>query len=186
MTTFLVVRFHSLSLFAMMMCKTSIQDGTKFYGLRPRSHRTMLSLYNLRRRESDQLKIVLELHDMEIHQKISMSNHQKLKTMVKRSVDQQLRLRNCNARNEKIETGAVVTSRRGLSVFQRGKGSCYQWKTKGQCSRGDQCTFRTRIMIVKNRHQKQLHPLINDTRQSASRKRSFRGRSQSGKFNRLR
>ena len=36
------------------------------------------SLYKLRTRESDQLKTVLELYDMEIHQKISMPNYQKL------------------------------------------------------------------------------------------------------------
>ena len=46
------------------------------------------SLYKLRIRESDQLKTVLELYDMEIHPKISMSNCQKLKTMVKRRKDQ--------------------------------------------------------------------------------------------------
>ena len=49
------------------------------------------SLYKLRMRESDQLKTVLELHDMEIHQKMSMPNYQKLKTTVKRSIDQKLR-----------------------------------------------------------------------------------------------
>ena len=41
------------------------------------------SLYNLRIRESDQLKNVLELYDMEIHQKTSFPNYQKFKTMVK-------------------------------------------------------------------------------------------------------
>ena len=41
------------------------------------------SLCKLRIRESDQLKIVFELYDMEIHQKISTANYQKLKTMVK-------------------------------------------------------------------------------------------------------
>ena len=71
------------------------------------------SLYKLRIRESDQLKTVLELYDMEIHQKISMPNDQKLKTMVKRSIDQKLRLRNFDARHGKIETGAVVKSRKG-------------------------------------------------------------------------
>ena len=35
------------------------------------------SLYKLRIRESVQLKTVLELYDMEIHQKISMPNYQK-------------------------------------------------------------------------------------------------------------
>ena len=43
--------------------------------------------------------------------------------------------------NEKIETGAVVTNRRGSSRIERGKGICYQWKAKGQCSRGGQCSF---------------------------------------------
>ena len=33
------------------------------------------SLYKLRIRGSDQLKTVLELYDMEIHQKISMPNY---------------------------------------------------------------------------------------------------------------
>ena len=42
------------------------------------------SLYKLRMRESDQLKTVLELYDMAIHQKISTPNFQKLKTMVKK------------------------------------------------------------------------------------------------------
>ena len=35
------------------------------------------SLYNMRIHESDQLKTVLELYDMEIHQKISMPSYQK-------------------------------------------------------------------------------------------------------------
>ena len=65
------------------------------------------------RRESDQLKTVLELYDMEMNQKISMPNNQKLKTMVKRSIDQKLRLRNFAARKKRIEKGGVVSSRRG-------------------------------------------------------------------------
>ena len=44
------------------------------------------SLNKVRIREFGQLKTVLELHDMEIHQKISMPNYQKLRTMVKRNV----------------------------------------------------------------------------------------------------
>ena len=58
------------------------------------------SFYKLRIRESDQIKTVLELFDKEIHQKISMFDDQMLKTMVKRSTDQKLRLRNFDARNE--------------------------------------------------------------------------------------
>ena len=51
------------------------------------------SLYKLRKRQSDQLKTVLELCDMDIHQKISRPDYLKLKTMVKRRKVQKLRLR---------------------------------------------------------------------------------------------
>ena len=78
---------------------------------------------------------------MEILQKISMPNYQKLKTMVKRSFDQKLRLRNFDARHGKIETGAVDKSRKGFSCVERGRGFCYQWKEKDQCSKGNQCSF---------------------------------------------
>ena len=79
---------------------------------------------------------------MEIHQKISMPNYQKLKSMVKRSLDQKQRLRNFDARHGKIETGAVVKNRKGLSGVEAGKDICYQWKEKSPCSEGDQCSFR--------------------------------------------
>ena len=68
---------------------------------------------------------------MEIYQKILMPNYQKLKTMVKRSKDQKLRLRYSDARHGRIETGAVVTSRRVSSGVEKGKGICYQWKEEG-------------------------------------------------------
>ena len=74
-----------------------------------------------------------------------MPSCQKLKTKVKRRKDQKLGLRNFDARKERIETGAVVTSKRGLRGIERGKGVCYQWKAKGQCSRGgDQWQFPVR------------------------------------------
>ena len=70
------------------------------------------SLYKLRIRESDQLKTVLELYDKKIYQKISMPNYHKMKTMLKRSIDQNLRLRNSDARHGRIESGAVLKSRK--------------------------------------------------------------------------
>ena len=79
------------------------------------------SLYNMRKHESYQLKSVLELYEMEIHPKISKPDFQKLKTMVKRSIHQKLRLRNFDARNEMVETGAVVTSSRRFSGIERRK-----------------------------------------------------------------
>ena len=64
------------------------------------------SPYKLRIREFAQLKTALELYDLEIL-KMSISNDQNLKTLVKSSIDQQLRLRNVDARHGKIETGPV-------------------------------------------------------------------------------
>ena len=63
--------------------------------------------------------------------------YQKLKTLVKRRKDQKLRLRNFDARQGKIETGAVAKGRKGLSGVERGRGFCYPWREKGQCSKGD-------------------------------------------------
>ena len=71
------------------------------------------SLYKFKIRESDQLKTVLEMHDMENHQKMSMPSCQKLKTMVKRRKDQKLRVRNFDARHGRLESGAVIKSRKG-------------------------------------------------------------------------
>ena len=99
------------------------------------------SLYNLRIREFEQLKTGLELYDMEIHQKVSVPSYQRLKTMVKRSIDYKLRLRNFDARHEKIKTGAVVKNHRGLSGVERGKGICYQWKEKGAVFEGRPMLF---------------------------------------------
>ena len=77
------------------------------------THDISESLYTLRIREYAQLKTFLELYDMEVHQKISMPNYQKLKTMVMRSIVQKLRLRNFDAGQWRIESSDVVKSRKG-------------------------------------------------------------------------
>ena len=48
-------------------------------------------LYKLRIRESEKLKTVLELYDLEIHQKKLGPDYHRLKTMVKRSIEQEIR-----------------------------------------------------------------------------------------------
>ena len=45
-------------------------------------------LYKLRIRESEKLKTVVELYNMEIHQKKAGPDYHRLKTMVKRSIEQ--------------------------------------------------------------------------------------------------
>ena len=143
------------------------------------------SLYKLRIRESDQLEAVLELYEMEIHQKITMPNYQKLKMMVKRSIDQKLRLRSFDARHGKIETGTVVKTRKGLSGVERAKSTCYQWKEKGQCSKGDQCSFRHDSVDLAPKTTPRAAPPSEPSMtrgRSVSRKRSVIGRSQTGRI----
>ena len=65
--------------------------------------------------------------------------------MVKRCIEQKLRLRNFDARHRRIESGAVVKSRKGIIGVEGGNGICYQWKEKGQCSQGDRYSFRPKI-----------------------------------------
>ena len=65
-------------------------------------------LYKLRIRESEKLKTVLELYDLEIHQKKLGPDYHRLKTMAKRSVEQDIRNKNFGARNGNYEKNAVV------------------------------------------------------------------------------
>ena len=51
-------------------------------------------LYKVRIRESEKLKTVLALYDLEIHQKKAGPDCHRLKTMVKRSIEQDIRNRN--------------------------------------------------------------------------------------------
>ena len=65
-------------------------------------------LYKLRIRESEKLKTVLELYNVEIHQKKLGPDYHRLNTMVKRSIEHSLRMKNLEARNGNFETCAVV------------------------------------------------------------------------------
>ena len=57
-------------------------------------------LYKLRIRESEKLKTVLELYDLETHQKKLEPDYHRLKTMVKRSIEQEIRNKNLGAEME--------------------------------------------------------------------------------------
>ena len=51
------------------------------------------NLYKLRIRESEKLKTVLELYDLEIHHKKLGPDYHRLRTMVKRSTEQDIRMK---------------------------------------------------------------------------------------------
>ena len=120
---------------------------------------------------------------MEIHQKISMPNYQKLKTMVKRSINQKLRLRNFDARHGRIESGAVVKSRKGQVGVEGGKGTLLPVERKWP-------VFERRPMQFphesNDRAQKPEHTAATPSEpsfsrgRSVSRKRSIRGKSNHG------
>ena len=102
------------------------------------------SLYKLRIRESEKLKTVLELYNMKIHQKKAGPDYHRLKTMVKRSIEQNLRIKNFGARNGNYETSAVVKNQVTKQREQRSLGDCWQWKANAQCSERRQLQFPTR------------------------------------------
>ena len=62
------------------------------------------SLYKLRIRESDQLKTVLELYEMEIHQKISMAQLSQVEDDGEKEHRSETSISKFDARNEKNET----------------------------------------------------------------------------------
>ena len=78
----------------------------------------------------------------------------------------------------------MVTNRRGQRGVERGQGECYQWKAKGQCSRGDKCSFRHDEDKRATPTPKNAPPSEPPTPRgrSASRKKNLRGWSPSGKF----
>ena len=143
-------------------------------------------LYKLRIRESEKLKTLLELYDLEIHQKIAGPDYHRLKTMAKRSMEQDLRNRNFGARNGNYERNAVVKNQGTKQRGQRTLGDCWQWEANGQCSKGDNCSFRHDI----NKRAKMTHPnpspssFMQQSERNASRTRSPRGRSPSGRMSR--
>ena len=78
----------------------------------------------------------------------------------------------------------MVTKRRGQRGVERGQGECYQWKAKGQCSRGDECSFLHDEDERAKPTPQTAPPLSHQHKRgrSASRKKNLRGRSPSGKF----
>ena len=107
--------------------------------------------------------------------------------MVKRSIEQEIRNKNFGSRDGNFEKNAVVKNQGTKQREQRSLGDCWQWKANGQCSKGDNCSFRHDM----NKRAKSTQPNPcprSSTQQSvknASRTKCPRGRSPSGKMARL-
>ena len=121
-------------------------------------------LYKLTIRESEKLKTVLELYNVEIHQKKAGPDYHRLKTMVKRSIEQNLRIKNFETRNGISERNAVVKNQGTKQRGQRILGDCWQWESNGQFSKGDNCSSVTISISVHNRHSRILLRVLSSRR----------------------
>ena len=143
-------------------------------------------LYKLRIRESEKLKTVLELYDLETHQKSLETDYHRLKTMVKRSIEQETRNKNFGNRNGNFEKNAVVKNQGTKQRVQRILGDCWQWETNRQCVKGNNCSFR-HDMKKRGKSSASNPPHNSYMRQNErkpSRTRSPRGKSPSGRMSR--
>ena len=75
-------------------------------------------LYKLRIREPEKVKTVLELYDLEIHQKKLGPDYHRLKTMVKRSIEQETRIKNFEPETEILRTTPWSRIREQNSVYK--------------------------------------------------------------------
>ena len=141
-------------------------------------------LYKLRIRESEKFKTVLEFYDLETHQKKLRPDHHRLKAMVKRSIEQEIRNKNFGARNGNFEKNAMVKNQGTKQRVQRIFGDSWQWETNGQCVKGNNCSFRHNI--DKRGKVTPSNPSPNSFMQQSERKslrtRSPRGKSPSGRM----
>ena len=144
-------------------------------------------LYKLRIRECEKLKTVLELYDLEIHQKKIGPDYHRLKAMVKRSIEQEIRNKNFEARSGNFEKNAVVKNQGTKRRVQRILGDCWQWESNGQCIKGDNCSFRHDTNKRGNITQSNTSPnsFMQQNERNSSRTQCSRGKSPSDRMARL-
>ena len=143
-------------------------------------------LYKLRIPESEKLKTVLELYDLETHQKKLGPDYHRLKTMVKRSIEQEIRNKNFWNRIGNFEKNAVVKNQGTKKRVQRILGDCWQWETNGQCVKGDNCSFCHDVNKRGKSSPSNPSPnsFMRESERKPSRTRSLRGKSPSGRMSR--
>ena len=108
-------------------------------------------------------------------------DYHRLKTMVKRSIEQDIRNKHSGARNGNYERNAVVKNPGAKQRVRRILGDCWQWESHGQWSRGDNCSFRHDINKRGKMTQSNPSPnsFMQQNERKASRTRSPRGKSPS-------
>ena len=175
---------YSLSFYEMTIFRNALRSGMEFYCHWRKSHLT--TSWKDCTKVSEKLKTVLELYDLEIHQKKLGSDYHRFKAMVKRIIEQHLRIKNFEARNGNYEKNAVVKNQGTKQREQRTLWDCWQWKANGQCSEGDNCSFRHDINKRGKVTPSNPFPssFMQQSERKSSRTRSPRDRSPSGRMSR--
>ena len=144
----------------------------------------MEGLYKLRIRESGKLKTVLQLYDLEIHQKKAGPDYHRLKTMVKRSIEPYLRIKNFESRNGNYETNAVVKNQGTKTAWTMNSRRLVAVESQRAVFYRRQLQFPSRCSIsVQKLTQPNPSPnsFMQQNERNASRTRSPRGKSPSGR-----
>ena len=140
----------------------------------------------IRKRETEKLKTVLEVYDMETHQKKLGPYYHRLKTMVKRSIEQEIRNKNLGPEVEILRRTPWSRIREQNSVYKEFLEIVGNGKTNGQCVKGNNCSFRHDMN--KRGKSSPSNPSQNSFMQQSERKssstRSPRGKSPSGRMSR--
>ena len=141
-------------------------------------------LYKLRIRESEKLKTVLELYDLETHQKKLGPDNHRWKTMVKRSIEQDMRNRNLGGQKWEL-----CEERRGQESGNKTAWRKNSWRLLASGSR--LAVYYRRQLHVRhdvNKRAKRTQPnpspncFMHQNERDASRTRSPSGRSPSGRM----
>ena len=150
------------------------------------SHDILENLYKLRIQKSEKLETGLELYDLETHQKKLGPDYHRLKAMVKRSIEQDIRKKNFGSRSGNFEKNAVVKNQGTKQRVQRILGDCWQWETNGQCVKGNNCSFRHDMNKRGKSSPSNPSPnsFMRQNERKPSKTRSPKGKSPSGRMSR--
>ena len=118
---------------------------------------------------------MLELYDLETHQKKLGPDYPRLKTMVKRSIEQNLRNRNFGARSGNYERNAVVKN-------QESKENVGSEKPKGSVLKETVAVSATMLISVQKMTQPNPSPSLQQNERKSSKIRSPRGKGPSGRM----
>ena len=115
----------------------------------------LAGLYKLRIRESEKLKTVLELYDLEIHQKAGPDYH-RLKTIVKRSIGKIYETGIWGPETEMMKE-TPLSRIQGQNTVNKDLGDCWQWESqRGSVLKETIAVSVTISISVQNRHSRIL------------------------------